>query len=445
MNKHWLSRIVLLCMILLSVGLVGAQDIPAGALMLGQPAIGQIPAAGNTISYSYMLTSISQVGLQALSDSASPTITVLRDGQVIAQESNAGAQSIATLTTILDAGVYVVRIGVVQNVPATVITLVQTELPLVVNPLLPAVPVTGDVNAQTPIMVYQFNALPEPAYLYYESIDPLLGASVRLVNLNTGVNAATIDASLTGTRLRLLPDGSSYRVQISMQSNTPITYTLCLVAVSVGSCGTGSGGGSNTLAPTQPPQTTGACTVSPLFAGGTNIRQSASTMAPVVAILLGGTTANVLGIDPFGFWYNVEYNGTVGWAALSALTSNGDCTGLPVNTPPPVPPTPTPTATTTPTPTPTPAVTATPTITPTPVPCLITFSAGELVYTIPFSDPANIYDMVVAGSQLIVIGRYTAAGQEWWQTNYANSWWLNQPGTAGVLSGDCGVIPFIIP
>jgi hypothetical protein len=53
--------------------------------------------------------------------------------------------------------------------------------------------------------------------------------------------------------------------------------------------------------------------------------------------------------------------------------------------------------------------------------------------------------MVVAGSQLIVIGRYTAAGQEWWQTNYANSWWLNQPGTAGVLSGDCGVIPFIIP
>lgn len=439
MKKHWLSWITVLCVLALSVGLVGAQDIPAGALMLGQPAIGQIPAAGNTISYSYMLTNISQVGVQALSDSAAPTITVLRDGVVVAQESNAGAQSIATLTTILEAGNYVIRIGIVQNIPATVITLVQTEVPLIISPLLPNVLVTGDVNAQVPIMVYQFSALPEPAYLYYESVDPLRGADVKLVNLSTGVTGATVDSSLTGSRLRLVPDVSNYRVQISMHADTPITFTLCLVPVSAGSCGNG---GSNVIAPTQPPQTTGACTVSPLYQGGTNIRQSASTFAPVVGVLLGGTTANVLGIDPFGFWYNVEYNGTIGWAALSALVSNGNCVNLPNMTPPPVPPTPTPTATPIP---PTATPTATPAVTNTPEPCLITFSMPEFIYTVPLVDPANIFDQIPAGGQLIPIGRFNGGGEEWWQTNYFGAWWLNAPGTAGTLSGDCSMIPFVIP
>jgi hypothetical protein len=78
-------------------------------------------------------------------------------------------------------------------------------------------------------------------------------------------------------------------------------------------------------------------------------------------------------------------------------------------------------------------------------PCLITFSGPELIYTQPTVDPSLIFDQVQVGYELIPVGRWNSSGQDWWKTNYFNSWWLNKPGTMGTVSGDCSGLPFINP
>ena len=67
---------------------VSAQGETVGTLALGQPAISQITSAGETVAYEYILGEASQVTLQALADSAPPTITILQDGVLVALESN---------------------------------------------------------------------------------------------------------------------------------------------------------------------------------------------------------------------------------------------------------------------------------------------------------------------------------------------------------------------
>ena len=437
--KRWLLAF-LLGLLLPGIVITHAQDALNGALVAGQPAISQIAIAGEKARFAYSLNQISQVTIQALSDAIHPTITVLRDGRVVAQQSNSATEPMVVLNAVLDAGAYIVEIGALEGATGTVIALIQSETPVIVMNLFAGSMVTGEVSATSAIALYSFSALPEASYVYYESLNPVLGAIVQLLNVTTGQDVATLGAGLTGGRLRIPAGNNLYRLQFTYTGvEASIAYTVCFASVSGSECE--QGGGSVVVPVATPADQTvisadDACVVSPKFAGGANIRQSASTNAPIITALVDGTTAKVLGIDPTSSWYNVEYNGIMGWAALSAVQSAGNCAGLPIVIPPPVPPTAVP-----------------PTITPVPVPptatpsgpCLITFTAPELIYTVPLVDPSNIFDQIPAGGELIPVGRANVGGQDWWKTNYFGAWWLNAPGTAGIITGDCGGLPFITP
>ena len=442
-SKHYFALFVIMLSFFLLPVIVHAQSTLTGALVAGQPAISQITTSGDSVRFAYTLNQISQVTIQALSDTTHPTITVLRDGALVAQQKNPANEPMIVLNVILDAGAYIVEISALEGATGTVIALIQSETPVIVTNLTTGNIVTGEVSAAASAVLYSISALPEASYVYYESLNSALGANVQLVNVTTGQDVATLGAGLTGGRLRIPAGNNLYRLQIAHTGvETSIPYTLCFAVASGDECV--QGGAIVAPVATQTDQTVvsadGTCMVSPKFAGGANIRQSASTNAPIITALLDGTSAKVLGIDPTNSWYNVEYNGIMGWAALSAVQSAVNCAGLPILIPPPVPPTPVP-----PTVTPVPVQ---PTLPPTAAPsgpCLITFSAPELIYTVPLVDPSNIFDQIPAGGELIPVGRANVGGQDWWKTNYFGAWWLNAPGTAGMISGNCGGLPFITP
>lgn len=440
--KRWI--IVLLVGALLTLaGSAAAQDEPAGTLTLGQPALSQIVAAGDAVQFQYSLAQPSRITLQALSDAVQPTVVILRDGAVVAEQPNTGSQSLVLLSTVLDAGDYIVEIGALGGTTGTVIALIQEEQPVTITELLPGGSALGEVSSAQQVALYSFTALGEPAYLYLDSADPTAGVAARLLNTTTGQISAVLDRELTGARLSIPATGSAYRLQVTHSGGASSEqFVLCFVAVSVGACGELAE--LQTAVEVAAPADSAACTVTPIFAGGANIRQSNSTNSPILASLPGGASANVLGIAPDGFWYNIEYNGIIGWAALSAVNPVGSCAGLQIVAPPPVAPTqgvPAPTAAPAqPTQPAQPAPTSTPA-----GPCLIRFSAPELLYTQPMAEPGNIFDQITGGGEAIPVGRYNANGQDWWKTNYGGAWWLNAAGTAGMLQGDCSQIPFITP
>ncbi len=108
--------------------------------------------------------------------------------------------------------------------------------------------------------------------------------------------------------------------------------------------------------------TTGPCYLA--FASGVNVRPGPSTAYnPPLGVVGAGQTLPVIARNEAGDWYQVTFNGQLGWVSvlIGAVGRAGDCSTLPVVAAPPLPGTGTPvtTGTTTITPTGTTAVTAT--------------------------------------------------------------------------------------
>ena len=113
-----------------------------------------------------------------------------------------------------------------------------------------------------------------------------------------------------------------------------------------------------TPAPTLPPPATATPSTPTVTANlNANVRLGDSTQYPVIAALLEGESAPIVGISSFGTgWYVIELpTGRRGWISPTVVTVSGDTRNLPRIDPPPVP---TPVATATPVPTPTPITNA---------------------------------------------------------------------------------------
>ena len=429
LNKLWCTWIVGI-LLLSVVGAVAAQE-SLGTLTAGQPVVAAIEGPETPIRLDYALEQDSAVVIQVLAESARPTVTILRDGVPVVRQPNDESASIVTVTAFLTAGSYSIEIGT-RDAAGTVFAVVQSETPIEPGVLPVGAAVSSEVTPQLPLALYTFSALAEPAYLYIESGLPESGVHVRVLDETTGRASATLDAALLGARLRIPAGDISYRLEVvHTASDSAEPFSLCLVAVSVGGCE-----GASAPSPTAAGD---ACVVTPVLAGGANIRQSASQSSPILAVLPGGATATVIGISPDGAWHNVTYNSLTGWVALSAATASGDCAGVSVVSPPPL-------AAATPLPTvmPTDAPPQQPSPTPS-GPCIIRIVSPAYIYTQPTAEISYLQDQVQPPGELIVTGRYQAGGQDWWKTSYANAWYLNAPGAGGVFEGDCSAIPFVNP
>lgn len=444
-NKRWAVMVLLAVLLACFTGVASAQDAVDGTLISGQPAVGDV-AAGETVRFAYVVGAPSVVTLQALGEVVQPTVAIVLNGEEIAREDNAGGQVITTISSFLSAGSYVVEVGGANNTVGRVLLVIQSEVPVTPVTLQPGQTALGEVSAQSPFALFSFSAVNEPSYLYIESQLADSGANFRLVNLSTG-GESSLNSAVLGTRLRLPAGAAAYQLEAQYAGAVPSEpFTVCHTPVSLNSCE----GDPTIQEPAATVEATSACTVSPQFPGGANIRQSASTNSPILAVLPGGQSANVIGISPDGFFYNVTFGALNGWMALSAITASGDCANILVVQPPPfsapqptTPPQPPqqpqpPAQTQEPQP-PQPQPTAAPS-----GPCLITVTNPFLVYTVPVVDPGNIQDQVQPGYELIPNGRLS--DNSWWRTNYAGAWvQTSNFGGNATVSGDCSGLPIVSP
>jgi hypothetical protein len=459
-NKRWLlSLIVALTMGCLTLS-VSAQGTSSGTVVLGQPLQGQL-TAGGTLDYDYTVAQLSKVTLQVLGTTSQPTITILRDGEseAVASQPNAENAPTATLSTTLDAGAYTVQVGALNNTSGLVILVLQSETSVTSTALPPANVVNGVVNSSTPLVLYSFDALDTlDAYLYIEATAPEGGITARILNQTTGQLGAEIESDLLGTRLHIPAGSAAYQVEIR-QSTSDVTapFTICIAPASTGSCEAASAqlvAQPTALPPTPIPPTVAvlptatatlfipptiapiACTVSSSVNGSVNIRQSASTNAIILGTLPNNTPANVIGISPDRFFYNVLYNGINGWIALSVVTSSGDCSTIPTINPPQIVPQPTP-------------IPVQPTQPPPPPtesgPCVIKITAPTYIYTITEATMENLFDQVQPGVQLHPDGIFP--DRLWWRLPlYGQEVWIPTStfGNGAQVTGDCSSLPLLV-
>ncbi len=438
MNTHHRRLLIVLFVALMGCFALGAsaQGESAGTLTLGTPAVSQIITAGQTFNYDYSISAPRQVVLQALAESAPPTITILQDGALVASEPNLNNALTVSLDAFLNTGNYTVQVGAKDGATGLVILVLQSETEAPSTVLTTTTPISGMVNDATPFALYSFDALTEPAYLYIESTAPQSGVTARLVLAADATVIGEMDANLLGARFRIPGSGAGYMVEIEAPvgaGDSP--FTLCLAAVSVGGCETGSAPAPQATVEVALETPDQYCRVASATNSPVNIRQSASTAAIIVASLPVGSSADVIGISPDGTFYNVLYSGSNGWVALSVVSSTGNCADILTITPPTViqpqnPPAQPP---------------AQPTVPPPPTasgPCLITMTGDMLIYTQPNAIPDYIYDQVHTGYQLIPTGRLS--DNSWWQTNYASAWvQLSLLAGVGQITGDCSALPVI--
>jgi hypothetical protein len=434
--------ILFISSLLLIVGAVTvhAWQSDGGELTVGQPAFGNIATAGTTLTYTYNLSDSRAVTLQIIGEVAQPTITILKDGKPVANQPNAEGSKIVSLTALLDAGSYTIQVGAVNNTVGSVIVVVQSATPITTGQLPIASVVSGQVTADIATATYNFTALPEAAFLYFESTVPTGGATVHLKNTAANTESIINGADVSGARFRIPAGSTAYEVDVTFTgTDQPQTFTLCLTTVSASSCEAGSAPQTDTTgdvsAPTPDASNPSACSVTPLNANGANIRKTADTASPVLVGLPNGEVAAVIGISPAGNFYQVSYKNVKGWVSKVAVGTNGDCSGVPVVTPPIFVPTPTPVP-----PTPIP-----PTKQPEPTgPCLITITDKMLVYTQPNAIPDYIFDQVQQGYQLTPVGKLQ--NNSWWKTNYNGSWIeTSHFGHEAKVSGNCKGLPVVSP
>jgi hypothetical protein len=369
-----------------------------------------------------------------------PTLTILRNGEVVASRPNTEGTLTTSLRTLLGPGSYVVQVGTVNGAAGLVIVVLQNEVPVPTAPLTPGVPVNTVVGPQVPLVIYTFTSLSDPAFLYVDGESAEEGVSIHIVNTTTGQTSAQVEADLLGVRFRIKPGANSYQVEIH-GGDTPETFTICLSAINMAGCEIGSVAIPATAIqiPTLVPTASAACTVTPAAAGGVNVRQSASTTSLIIGRLSDGTSATVTGISPDRTFYNVIYDNRDGWIAASVVVANGDCANVPVVTPPPIIPQPTAVP-----PTPVPPTAPPPQPTQDNGPCLITITGEMLVYGNTEAIPDYIYDEVQPGYQLIPTGKL--ADNSWWQTNYAGAWIQTSAfGNTATVSGNCFALPVVPP
>lgn len=441
-NRRW--WIVLLIAALTWTIAVGAaaQGESDGTLVFGQPLPQQIEA-GQILNYDYTLAQPSNVTIQALGDTTQPTIAILRDGVTLAQQPNTEGSLTTALSALLDAGTYTVQIDSANKSAGLVVVFVVNEAPMTTTALATGSPTTGTVDTGSPLALYTFTALAEPALLYVESSTPPSGVGVRVVNTTTGSESAVVAPSLLGTRLRIPAGGDTYQVEVrNDEASSATAFTICLAGISTGGCESGAPIATPIPPVIETPDVQSQfCTITPTSPNGVNVRQSASTTARVDVALPAGTAADVIGISPDGQFYNVLYRGYNGWVALSAVTSSGNCGTdviLVINPPPVVPETGQQQQLAPPT--------AAPPVQPPQQSgnCLLTLTGDQLVYTTPNALPDYLYDQVHPGYELIPTGRL--ADNTWWKTNYLDSWIQTSAfGTTVQVTGNCASLPIISP
>lgn len=410
-----------------AVSIIAADD-SAGRLTVGVPVSAEITAEGETIRFDYTPDQPVTITLQAFSENAQPTLTVWREGEVIAADANDSGGLVIAFDALLTGGDYVVEVGATGGTTGLIIVLLQSETPISMIDLPFAVTAHDTVSAGNPVIIYRFTAMAERTFVDVERDAEDRGVAVRLFNETDDSESGTLSADLLGGRFYIAANGADYRLEIAQSdADTEQAFRVCWSSAAIGGCD------DAVIAPVDT-----ACTVVP-SASAVNIRASASVESSIVGALTVDQFAPVIGIDPEGTFYNIELGAVNGWVATSVVIASGDCADVAVIVPPAFAPASVATAppvSTSPPDVPAPLPTQTPS-----GPCRLVVNSPVFVYLVPVAIVDDLFDQVQMG-ELFPTGRL--ADNSWWQTSYGNSWIeTSHFGNTVTVSGDCSGLPVV--
>ena len=144
--KHKLLALIIALLACFAALSVSAQSDSAGTLVLGQPVVSQVTTAGQTVTFDYTLTAPRQVVLQALAESAPPTITILQDGALVASEANPNNAVTVSLNAFTTAGSYQVQVGATGDATGLIVLILQSETDAPSTVLSPGATLSGVVS-----------------------------------------------------------------------------------------------------------------------------------------------------------------------------------------------------------------------------------------------------------------------------------------------------------
>lgn len=436
--KKLLSLTVLIAALAVISLTAGAQ--PSGenvALTMNQPASIQI-LVGETFTLDFTLDQPADVTLQAISGTVQPVLTIARNGESVAAVQNDEGEFVITLDATLAAGTYTVDVSGANGTSGLVIVSVQRIILVPPASITPGVFISGELNEAQPFALFTFGNLAEQTYLYVDSQLEDFGVDASITrNGDVPEIVAFSSSDNLGARFRLPAGAAAYQLHIGSDgSRESVPFTVCLAFVSVTADICTGEPSLTTVVPALTLAASSGCTVTPNASGGVNIRQSASTNAVIIGALPSNQSADVQGVSPDGFFFNILFNNLNGWVARSVVTTSGACDDLQTITPPPVQFIPTATPLPTHTPVPQPTVPS--------GPCLISITAPTYVYQTTIAQVDYLQDQVSAGGQLIPVGR--TADNTWWKTNYASAWIQTSTfGNTASVSGNCNNLPTVNP
>ncbi|MDL1900276.1 hypothetical protein FBR02_05850 [Anaerolineae bacterium CFX9] len=382
------ARVVFLIMSLVITLVMGVATVSAQAgtpINVGQNLTGQVSPA--TPQVTFLLNSgqpqIINIQVLTITQGFQPALRVIDPSGVVLQSVGAqGAQTLLQTTASLSTGVYQIVVGSGNGATGDFLISVQGGAPILPpSPLGLGQAVSDIVNQQTPLLSYAFqSSQTDILILTVRAETPSSGPTVRLRDADTSDLVALSSSRLIGSRFRIPAGLTSYIVEVSHSGLSPLeNFTICLEPENGPVQCPAASGGSQVVQPTPvvviptiqptvfvpvsiPPN--GPCAVASSQGATINIRSGPSTSTPVVAQLPNQQVALVIGRLPDNSWYQVNFNGVIGWISGSVVVIGGQCAAVPFITLTPTPPG----FTATPTPTNTQASTSTPTPSNTPAP-----------------------------------------------------------------------------
>ena len=357
MQMKRLGLLVLLVLLLPAV-LGYAQD---DGLDVGENAFGEVTAAGQVVSFALNNNSPQSVTIQvlALTEGFLPTVTIVDPAGVV-QTTNVNPNNLTILETdavLTVTGLYTIEVGSSNNSTGQFVISVQGGE--AITPPLPlniGVEEEGTLDTAAPTVQYTFDGVPsEILLLTIRSLSPTSGPFVILQHSETGEILAQVSTLLIGAQFRIPAGSQNYVLSLSQGAQTLADqYTVCLETESETARCPGEGAPTPTVgAPTATPipiilptlPTTGACVIATAGAGSVNVRSGPGLNFSIITVLPYTTFATVLGRLADSSWYNIDFNGTIGWVSGTVVRLGGDCSTVPTVTPPPPSATATPTGT----------------------------------------------------------------------------------------------------
>lgn len=332
-GKRTLWSVVVACVLMLSLSF--SSVFGQGSLTYGAGIVDSIDAETSFRIYTFngMEGDLITARIISLTDGFSPTLSLNSPAQQQLASSSSdpfspGASGARIDLRLTESGNHALLVGSIGGSQGNyVLTLdgAQTPPPAMLTGALS--PAEFLLTPEGTIEPFSFAANPDALLDFSLSADFAFTATVRtedgrLVAILTG-------DTLQGASLQLAAGMETYEVMVTPLED--IIEGTVVAGLDTGPVTAGPAAPDHSPAEPGAPLPADQCVVV-ASAGGVNVRSGPSTNFSAIGTLAPNAFAPATGI--YQNWYEIDYNGQIGWVSATVVTPNGPCDMLPAATPP---------------------------------------------------------------------------------------------------------------